>query len=106
MLCITPNHKIIMTKGDTAQIDIVLEDINGEETQILATDIITLTVKKSDAETPILNIVADLNTVIFSPEATKQLAAGLYWYQVDLERDGEIQTIVPAHLFELREELR
>lgn len=106
MFCITPTNKIIITRGDNAEIDVRLYDKDGSEVEILPSDIITFTLKKDVDGSIIFNRVAYINSILIEPDDTKELDCGVYLYQVDLERDNEIQTILPMNFFEIKEELR
>lgn len=102
MFCIAPTNKIILTKGDSAEIDVRVFDKEGKEVEILPSDIITLTVKQSATSLPVLHKTAELNSIFLRYEDTADIPAGLYVYDIDFCRDGERQTIIPENLFELR----
>lgn len=105
MFCITPTNKIILTKGDNAEIDVRVFNKEGNEVKILPSDVITLTIKKSAGSQTILSKQAELNSIFIYPEDMSSLEAGLYVYDVDFVRDNEKQTIIPQSFFELREEI-
>lgn len=106
MFCITPTNKIILTKGDNAEIAVRVFNKDGSEVKILPSDVITLTVKKDSAVAASITKTADLNSIFLVPSDTSSLAVGYYSYQIDFERDNEVQTIIPKNIFELKEELR
>ena len=108
MLEITATGKIILTKGDNAELDIRLFNQDGAEEEIKPTDVLTLTICDIPAvhRYNFTNDAECVNSIFLSPADTADLDVGMYNYQVDLERDNEIQTVIPKNILELREELR
>lgn len=104
MFIITPTNKIILTKGDNAEIDIRVFNKEGSEIRILPSDVITFTVKKSARSQIILQKTAELNSIFLEPADTANMQAGVYFYDIDFVRDNEKQTIIPESIFELKEE--
>ena len=101
MFCITPTNKIILTKGDNAEIDIRLYDKEEREVKILPSDIITFTVRKSKNKSVVIQKTAELNSIYLVPSDTSNLIAGTYVYDIDLLRDNERQTIIPQSFFNI-----
>lgn len=100
-------HKIIITKGDNAEIIVKVKDINGVERGIYADDVLTLTVRKN-ADAPIAAITKTAVDGVFSlvPEDTKSLAVGSYVYDVQLNTfTGKVYTIIPKSSFIIKEEI-
>lgn len=106
-MLIIKNNRIYITKGDTGTLQLSLESINHNVVKIEDGDNIKLTVKKlaSDIE-PLIQLTAD-ETGQFSigPEDTKELNAGVYVYDVQLTRQGNIYTVIPQNYFEIKEEI-
>lgn len=105
MFTIDKQNKIRITKGDNAEIDMRVFNKDGEEVEILPTDIITLTVRKTASSQVVIQKVADLNSIYLVPEDTKDLEPGLMVYDIDFQRDLERQTIIPLSFFEILEEI-
>lgn len=105
MFCITPTNKIILTRGDNAEIDVRLYNKEGSEDEILPSDHIILTLKKVLSEPAVLVKTAELNSIFIEPADTAQLAPGLFYYDIQLVRDDEVQTILPCNTFELLQEV-
>lgn len=98
MFEITKSGRILLTKGDSASINISLEDAVGKDTEILDTDIITMLVDN-------ITFTADKNGTLFiDGETFKEVEPGVYSFTVRLERDGEQYTIIDKNFFELRED--
>lgn len=105
MFVIEKNKKIILTKGDTASIYIEVQDLEGKPFDI-GDSTVTLTVRKTPkSEVSIQKEATPDHYIIFDPEDTSDLKVGLYVYDVQLETDDNIYTIVPMSYFELRNEV-
>lgn len=100
-------HKIILTKGDNAEIQVHIQDTNGADRGVYADDVLTLTVRKS-ADSAYAAITKTAVDGVFSlvPEDTKSLAVGTYVYDVELITfTGKHYTIVPESSFIIKEEI-
>ena len=99
MFEITKSGRILLTKGDSASLNISLEDAVGKDTEILDTDIITMLVNNN------ITFTADKNGTLFiDGNAFNEVEPGVYSFTVRLERDGEQHTIIDKNFFELRED--
>lgn len=99
MFEITKSGRILLTKGDSASLNISLEDAVGKDTEILDTDIITMLVDNN------ITITADKNGTLFiDGDVFKEVEPGVYTFTVRLNRDGEQYTIIDKNFFELRED--
>ena len=99
MFEITKSGRILLTKGDSASLNISLEDAVGKDTEILDTDIITMLVDNN------ITFTADNNGTLFiDGETFKEVEPGVYSFTVRLNRDGEQYTIIDKNFFELRED--
>ena len=99
MFEITKSGRILLTKGDSASLNISLEDAVGKDTEILDTDIITMLVNNN------ITFTADKNGTLFIDGAAfQEVEPGVYTFTVKLNRDGEQHTIIDKNFFELRED--
>lgn len=99
MFEITKSGRILLTKGDSASLNISLEDAVGKDTEILDTDIITMLVDNN------ITFTADKNGTLFiDGNAFNEVEPGVYSFTVKLNRDGEQHTIIDKNFFELRED--
>lgn len=101
MFDIDNRGNIKITKGDNAEIDIRLYDKDKREVKILPSDVIRFTATTSPQP---INKIAQINSIFISPSDTADKQTGTYIYQVELERDGEYQTI-SGGFFEICEDL-
>lgn len=107
MFIIDKNHKIKLTKGDTATMFVEVFDLDKEPYEIQPTDVITLTIRKGATKPVALSKVADSDHYItINSDDTANMDAGLYVYQVELRSEGDyVYTIIPTSFFELTEDL-
>lgn len=107
MFKIDKHNRIFLTKGDNAEIDIRIYNLDGKEVEITSNDTIVLTVRKNTSQqSASFSKTADLNTIYIEPADTSSLSSGLYVYDIQLTNaDGEISTIIPVSYFELLEEV-
>lgn len=101
-------NKIMLTKGDSASLFVGVVDLLDEEYHVNEDDIISMTIRKdADDEDVILYLIASNdNYIIFNPDDTKNLKAGYYIYDIQLETsEGEVYTIIPESTFELMREV-
>ena len=106
MFVIQKDKKIILTKGDTATIHVAVHTLDDKEYDIKPDDVITLSVKKTPNSLIGFSKEADSEHIItISSSDTSSLSAGLYVYDVQLQSDGSVFTIVPMSFFELRDEV-
>ena len=99
MFEITKSGRILLTKGDSASLNISLEDAVGKDTEILDTDIITMLVDNN------ITFTADKNGTLFiDGDVFNEVEPGVYTFTVRLNRNGEQYTIIDKNFFELRED--
>lgn len=101
--------KIMLTRGDTAQILITLKDSNGDNYVPQEGDVIRFAAKKNYSdETPVIEINVPVDTLylVINPEDTKSLPFGEYKYDIQITRaDGVIDTFIDRAEFWITEEV-
>lgn len=99
-------HKIVLTKGDDAEIIVAIQDANGADRGVYADDVITLTVRKKPDTEAVMTVTAENGVFNIMPSHTKSLPSGSYVYDVELKSfTGKIYTIIPKSIFVLEEEI-
>lgn len=100
-------HKIILTKGDSAEIVVNVYDAKGNERGVFADDVLTMTIKEGvQSNLPVLTKTADNGIFTFTPADTVNLASGNYVYDVELKTfTGNVYTIIPVSTFCLKEDI-
>ena len=104
MFLITPDQKIIITKGDTASFNITITDKDNKPVPMYLGDSVVLTVKKNAASEEVISIEAEEGSINLLPSDTAELDAGVYVYDIKLLRNnGAVFTVVPINRFEITE---
>ena len=106
MFRVTESGRILLTRGDTAYINVVVADDAGDYTPQDG-DQIKLTVKRStaDKDTLIQKTVSD-GVVKIEPKDTETLDYGTYVYDCQLTTAaGDVYTFIPPTDFVLQEEV-
>lgn len=108
MLKIDGNN-IYLTRGDSAAI--ALEIKNGETDYDFSSDTVKFAVKKNvqDQNKVIEKTFDENGQIVLTPEDTKTLNFGQYWYDVQLEHDNdgtvEVATVIVPSVFEIGAEV-
>lgn len=107
MFCITETNKIIITKGDTATMQVEAYDCEQKKYDIKPNDRVLIKVKKTQNSEPVINKEADADNIItFLPNDTNELDSGLYVYDIQIiTENGNIYTIIPLNYFEIEEDV-
>lgn len=105
MFLITPDQKIIITKGDSASFDINITDKDKKPVVIGTGDSVILSVKPSVSSATIsISAEAEEGSINLLPSDTSGLNAGVYVYDIKLHKEtGEVYTVVPINRFEIAE---
>lgn len=106
VLNIVRNH-ILLTRGDTAVIEIKLHNRTHRPYNIRDGDELVFTLKDSTrSNNVILQKTACENQIKIEANDTKELRYGDYVYDVQLKKEhGEICTVIPPTTFTLMEEV-
>ena len=108
MLKIDGNN-IYLTRGDSAAF--ALEIKNGEQDYDFSGDVVKFAVKKNvnDKNKVIEKNFDENGQIVFTPQDTKTLNFGQYWYDVQLEHDNdgtvEVATVIVPSVFEIGAEV-
>ena len=108
MLIVNNDGSIELTRGDTARLTVTIADETGQPYEMLDTDILTLSVKKSvnDDEPCIQKSVTGTNIFVIKPSDTAGLSFGKYIYDVELSiSEDDVYTIIEKTSFKIREEV-
>lgn len=107
MLYIESDNTIRLTRGDTARITIDITDSQGQQREILDTDVLIMSVKESINSSAYLfqKKVTGSNTIHIKPEDTESLEFGKYKYDVQYVTGNDVYTIVEPSRFEIMSEV-
>lgn len=107
MVIIESSNNILITRGDTATIDISIKDELGQEYILQAGDTLLFSVKKLPiASNPVLEKTLTAKQLILSSADTDSLSFGVYKYDITLITAlGEICTFINCCDFIVGEEV-
>lgn len=96
MIALGENNAITLTRGDTATINLVILDAEGETYELAEGDSCVLTVKASSwAPEALLELTAENMAFSLVSSATADLSPGTYYYDVRLKTaSGASYTVV------------
>lgn len=106
MLYIDDDNNIKLTRGDTAPLDLEIEDDDGNPYDY-SDDTVVLTIKKNTVtETIVLQKTFNGGPIKLLPTDTEPLPYAVYRYDVQLTTsDGDNFTVIEPRNFELTEEV-
>lgn len=108
MLYTDPDNTIRITRGDTARINVDLKNSSGETYELLESDILIFSVKRTieSDEYCIQKKIIGSNMFYFKPEDTNKLDFRKYKYDVQLVTENrEVYTVIEPSTFEVMPEV-
>lgn len=109
MLYVKDDGTIRLTRGDTARLEITIENsLDGTEYLMGPNDILTFTIKKSvkDTESLVKKESHGRNAFHIEPKDTAELSFRKYFYDVQLTRaNGDVYTVIVPTTFEIMKEV-
>lgn len=108
MLYTDPDNTIRITRGDTARINVDLKNSSGETYELLESDILIFSVKRTieSDEYCIQKQIIGSNMFYFKPEDTNKLDFRKYKYDVQLVTENEeVYTVIEPSTFEVMPEV-
>ena len=106
MLKTFEDNTVHLTRGDSAGLEVPLVNEQGKTYVMAENDTLTLRMKRNlaDAEPCLKKEIKGENTFFFEPDDTKQLAFGLYVYNVRIiTAEGKEYTVVEPSTFKICE---
>lgn len=103
----TVDNNIYLTRGDTADINVIIKDNNGEVYNMQSGDVLRFTIKINCITTDIvIQKTVTNNTISLDPEDTENLNYGSYWFDLELTTaGGDVYTVLAPHRFNLCDEV-
>ena len=102
------DSNIFLTRGDTALLKIDIQDIDGKDFMHTTQSFkLIFTVKKycGSQYSVIKKVLYSTNAFELEPEDTNKLPFGEYFYDVELQMNNKIFTIITPHKFILQKEV-
>ena len=107
MLQITSNE-VFLTRGDSADLEVIIYDLEGNVYELVEGDVLTFTLKYNCITDDIIiqkDISSD-STIHIQPADTNDLLYGTYWFDVQLVHgNGKTYTVIDPHRFNITKEV-
>ena len=104
MLTIKGND-IHLTKGDSAYLNVEITNDDGTPYAIKEGDSLTITVKATNGTKIFSKTVKAYESIIIEPKDTVDAGVGRYKYDIQLNTENQVYTIIPVSSFFIEEEV-
>lgn len=105
MLTIKSNNDIHLTQGDSAHLNIEITNDDGTPYAIKEGDTLTMTVKATNGTLIFSKTVQAYESIILEPQDTINVGVGRYKYDIQLNTENQVYTIIPVSSFFIEEGL-
>ena len=110
MLIVHPDGSVQLTRGDSAEFEILITNkVDNSTYTVQAEDRLVLSMKKTLKDTaPVVlqKTITGSNLFVFEPSDTNSLSFGDYYYDVQMTTaDGRVFTVIPPVLFKITAEV-
>ena len=103
MLTIKNNNDIHLTQGDSAYLTVEITNDDGTLYSIKEGDTLTMTVKSTNRTKIFSKTVQAYESIIIEPKDTADVGVGRYKYDIQLNTENQIYTIIPVSSFFIEE---
>lgn len=105
MLTIKSNNDIHLTQGDSAYLTVEITNDDGTPYNIKEGDTLTMTVKATNGTKIFSKTVQAYESIIIEPQDTADAGPGRYKYDIQLNTENQVYTIIPVSSFFIEEGL-
>ena len=102
MLTIKGND-IHLTKGDSAYLNVEITNDDGTPYAIKEGDSLTITVKATNGTKILSKTVKAYESIIIEPKDNADVGVGRYKYDIQLNTENQVYTIIPVSSFFIEE---
>lgn len=102
MLTIKGND-IHLTRGDSAFLSVAISNDDGTPYQIKEGDVLTITVKATNGTKIFSKTVQAYESIVIDPQDTIDAGVGRYKYDIQLNTENQVYTIIPVSSFFIEE---
>lgn len=103
MLTIKSNNDIHLTQGDSAYLTVEITNDDGTPYNIKEGDTLTMTVKATNGTKIFYKTVQAYESIIIEPKDTADVGVGRYKYDIQLNTENQVYTIIPVSFFFIEE---
>ena len=105
MLTIKSNNDIHLTQGDSAYLNVEITNDDGTPYAIKEGDTLTMTVKATNGTKIFSKTVQAYESIIIEPQDTINVGVGRYKYDIQLNTENQVYTIISVSSFFVEEGL-
>ena len=105
MLTIKQNNDIHLTQGDSAYLNVEITNDDGTPYNIKEGDTLTMTVKATNGTLIFSKTVQAYESIIIEPQDTINVGVGRYKYDIQLNTENQVYTIISVSSFFIEEGL-
>ena len=103
MLTIKSNNDIHLTQGDSAYLNVEITNDDGTPYAIKEGDTLTMTVKATNGTKIFSKTVQAYESIIIEPQDTINVEVGRYKYDIQLNTENQVYTIISVSSFFVEE---
>ena len=105
MMLTIKGNDIHLTKGDSAYLNVEITNDDGTPYAIKEGDSLTITVKATNGTKIFSKTVQAYESIIIEPQDTIDVGVGRYKYDIQLDTENQVYTIIPVSSFFIEEGL-
>ena len=103
MMLTIKGNDIHLTKGDSAYLNVEITNDDGTPYAIKEGDTLTITVKATNGTKIFSKTVQAYESIIIEPKDTIDAGVGRYKYDIQLNTENQVYTIIPVSSFFIEE---
>ena len=105
MMLTIKGNEIHLTQGDSAYLNVEITNDDGTPYAIKEGDSLTMTVKSTNGTRIFSKTVQAYESIIIEPKDTIDAGVGRYKYDIQLDTENQVYTIIPVSSFFIEEGL-
>ena len=105
MMLTIKGNEIHLTQGDSAILNVEITNDDGTPYAIKEGDTLTMTVKATNGTKIFSKTVQAYESIIIEPQDTIDVGVGRYKYDIQLDTENQVYTIIPVSSFFIEEGL-
>ena len=105
MMLTIKGNDIHLTQGDSAILNVEITNDDGTPYAIKEGDSLTITVKATNGTKIFSKTVQAYESIIIEPKDTVDAGVGRYKYDIQLDTENQVYTIIPVSSFFIEEEV-
>ena len=103
MMLTIKGNEIHLTQGDSAYLNVEITNDDGTPYAIKEGDSLTITVKATNGTKIFSKTVQAYESIIIEPKDTADVGVGRYKYDIQLDTENQVYTIIPVSSFFIEE---